>query len=87
MYIHQSLDAPLTSVYTTNSTKTQSENSKEQINYTGPVNTAVDVVTISAHGSLNQNIDSLFNKADAIYQLRNTMMPIGQYYSSRSLFC
>jgi hypothetical protein len=32
-------------------------------------------------------VKKIFNDFDELRQMRNTMKPIGQYYSSRSLFC
>jgi len=82
MKIHQSFDSTLTGVHATNTIENQPENNKVQNNSTGGANSTVDAVTISSQGNLNQSIDSLFDKADAIFQSHIT--PKQQKYLNES---
>lgn len=67
MKITQNIDSALTNITANNAV---SEQINQQNNTTPPINSSTKEtsVSISPQGSINQDIDTLFDKADAIYQ-------------------
>jgi hypothetical protein len=68
MEVTQSFEAPINIKNAVNDVKSKDLESKQQTNYATAVITKQDQVTISPQGEANQQIDALFDKADAIYQ-------------------
>lgn len=68
MKITQSFDSPVDNVNLINDIKASPLNSNQKTGSSTLVPPPIDQVTISYQGDINQKIDSLFDKADAIYQ-------------------
>jgi len=68
MKITQSFDAAVNNVNLINEVKNKKSESSQQTNLDIANIPKNDQVTISLKGEVNQNIDALFDKADAIYQ-------------------